>query len=225
MGLLKLLGVVRKAADAKIDAQAEKIENANAVEFGKQDLTKMKEDFANVCTNIGKIKGEIAIFKDKISDAKKRIKQYETNALQLDESGNSELAIKNCEAADRLSSQLETFTEALKMQQDLLQDQMSARDEMKSNLDEAESDIVTMQAMKDVTTANENLIKINKNSGESAVSKLKSRKEALKKQMYAAKAMKEESGGGETVEQQTAKALGNSTGMSRLEALRAKNKK
>ena len=222
MGFLNLFKNIGKTVDAKIQEQADKIEAANAVEFGKQDVSKMKEELGKINSNIGSIKGEIAVLKDKVSDVKSQVKKHEEDATALDAAGKEDLALKHCEAADRLSGQLEAFDEALKTQKGLLEDQIAARDEMKAAIDEAESDLVTMKAMKDVATANENLIKINKDTGTSAVASFKKRKEEMKKRMIKSKAMKEESGGGSSLEEETAKALGKSGGLSRLEKLRAK---
>jgi phage shock protein A len=182
----------------------------------------MREKLDKINSNIGNIKGEIAVLKDKISENETKISNYEDKASLLIDAGNEELAAKNCAAADRIQAQIDSLKETLKIQSELLDEQIAARDELKNAIEEADSDLITMQAMKDVTDAHKNLITINKNDGINTVAAVKKRKEELKKQMVKSKAMKEESRDPTSLEKETEKVLGKKSGSSRLARLKAK---
>ena len=220
MGFLNLFKKIGKAVDAKADKAAEQIENANAVEFSKQDITQMKNDLATVNGNIGSIKGEIHVLEQKIKDMKDQMSKHERDAVALDSAGKSELAVQNCDAADRIERQIAPLEIALDMQKNLLRDQISARDELKTSVDEAEADLISIKAMADVASANEKLTQINTDSGTSAIASFKTRKEEMQKRMIKAQAMKDETTGATSLARETEKALG-AGGSSRLDRLRA----
>jgi phage shock protein A len=222
MGFFNLFKNIGRAVDAKADAKAQQIEDSNAVEFSKQDITTMKNDLAKVNSNIGSIKGEIHVLDQKVKDIKAQIKKHENDAAALDAAGNVELATANCDAADRLEQQLLPLETALDMQKKLLEEQKSARDELASAVNEAEADLISIKAMADVAAANEKLIEINTANGESALASFKNRKESMQKRMIKAQAIKDETNGSTDLAKQTAKAL-SSGGSSRLERLRNQN--
>lgn len=220
MGLGKFFKNLFRSADAKIDAAAEKIEADNAVEFGKQDIEAMEKEVQKATVNISEIKSEIITLEEQIKDIDERVAKHEADAKELDAAGNEELAVKNCEAADRLEDQKESLTEALTLQKELLEDQMEARDELKQAVQDAKSDLVSIKAMNDVAKTNAKLSEINTEGGTNALANFKARKEAAKKKMNKAKVLKEESGNGASLEAQTAKALKKNAGSSRLDRLR-----
>ena len=220
-GLMNLIKNAGRAADAKAQKGADAIERENSVEFGKQDVAQMKADLGSINNNIGTIKGEIAVLKDKVKGIKDQIKKHESDAAELDAAGNEKLAIKHCEAAEALESQLEPLEMALKQQTSLLEDQMKAKEEMKRNVQQAEADLMTLKAMEDAATANEKLATINTSSSSSALASFRQRKEDAKKRLVKAQALKEESSAEDSLDSETAAALGHSGGKSRLEKLRA----
>lgn len=222
MGLGKFFKNLFRAADAKIDQAAEKIENENAVEFGKQDIEEMQKELLKCTDNIGTIKAEVIDLEDKIKDITEKIEKHESAAEELDAAGNEELAVKNCEAADRLERQKESLTEALNMQKSLIEDQQEAREELKQAILEMESELTEIKAMNNVTAVNAKLAEINTDGSSSALANFRARKDAAKKKMNKAKTIKEEAGSASSLEAQTEKALKKTAGSSRLEKLRAK---
>jgi len=223
LGIFKIFSNTARVIDAKASERAEKIASDNAVSFGKQDVEKMNIELGKVNENIGNIKGEIALSEDRIKGIKAEIKKHDRDATELAEV-NEDLAMKHCEASERLESQLEPFEIALQTQKEALEEQISAKDELKNAVMQAESDLVTMKAYEDAAKANENLISINTGSGTNAVADFAKRKEEMKKRLIKSRAMKEASGGGDDLAAETKKALGTSGGMSRLEKLKAKKK-
>lgn len=223
-GLFNVFKNMGRAADAKAQETANNIESEHSVAFGKQDVEKMNGELAKVNGNIGTMKGEIAVNEDKIKGVKAEIKKHETDAAALLE-GNEPLALKHCEAADRLSSQLEPLELALQTQKETLQEQISAKEELKSAVMQAESDLVTLKAMDDAAKANEKLVTVNTDTSTSAVADFARRKEEAKKRLIRSRSIKEESRGTDgDLAKETAAALGTGGGASRLEMLKAKNK-
>lgn len=222
-GLFNIFKNMGRAADAKAQEKADEIESANSVAFGKQDIAKMNVELGKVNENIGTLKGEIAVNEDKIKGIRAEIKKHESDAAALAED-NEALALKHCEAAERLEGQLEPLTMALDVQKETLAEQISAKDELKTAQMQAESDLVTLKAMDDAAKANEKLVKINTGSGTSAVADFAKRKEDAKKRLVKSRAMKE-GGGDDDLAKQTAAALGGSSAKDRLAKLQAKKKK
>ncbi len=67
------LGKAAKAKDAQI---AEKIEDANIVEFAKQDVEKIQTNLSTVRTNIGKLKGRIQTLTDDKAENDRQIADH-----------------------------------------------------------------------------------------------------------------------------------------------------
>jgi len=225
-GIKKLVKNIGRSADAKADAAADEIDKKNSVEFGKQEVNQMKEDLGKANENIGSIKGEILILKEKVKENKSRIKKHEEDAIELDAAGNEALALKHCEQVEMLQSQLEPLQITLKQQEDLLVQQQQNKEGLKKAVQEAESDLMVMKSMRDVTNANAKLSTINTGSSQNALGKFKERKEAMKKDMLKSQAIKEESNAdsGGSLEAETNAALGTGGASSTLAKLRAKKK-
>jgi phage shock protein A len=222
-GILNVFKNMGRVADGKAQDKADKIESENSVTFGKQDVAKMNVELGKVNENIGTMKGEIAVLEDKVKGIKLEIKKHESDATELAED-NEALALKHCEAAERLESQLEPLQAALTVQKETLAEQQSAKEQLKSNVMQAESDLVTLKAMADAASANEKLVTVNTSGSTSAVADFAKRKEDMKKRLIKSRAMKDEGSGDDDLAKETAAALGTGGGASRLEMLKAKNK-
>lgn len=225
-GIAKLVKNIGRSADAKASAAADKIDKKNSVEFGKQEVSQMKEDLGKTNENIGSLKGEIIILKEKIKETRARIKKHEEDATELDASGKEALALKHCEQVDILMGQVEPLQLTLKQQEDLLEQQQQNKEKLKKAVQEVESDLMVMKSMRDVTNANAKLSTISTGSNQSALNKFKERKEAMKKDMLKSQAIREESeaDSGDSLEAETNAALGTGGASSTLERLRAKKK-
>jgi phage shock protein A len=221
-GFMKLFKNIGKSIDAKADAKADKIEAENAVAFSKQDVEKMQTELGKVNENIGTVKAEMLGLKDKVDGIKSEIKKHDDDAVALSESGKETLAEKHCEAAEMLEGQLAPLQEALKVQKNLLDGQISTKEQLKSAVQQAECDLVTLKAMDDAAKANEKLTTINTGSGTSALADFNKRKEDAKKRLIKSQVMKEESGPDTSLEDETKKALGTGGGSSRLAKLKNK---
>lgn len=221
-GFKNLFKNMSRMFDAKAQNAADTIESENSTEFGKQDVFSMEEELKKVTGNIGTVKGEMAVLKEKIADIKSQVKKHDEDALALDERGMSDLALQHSEAAEGLESQLESLKLALKTQEDILADQMKSKNELNTAIQQAKADLVTLKAMNDAASANEKLAEISTDSSTSALASFKSRKEEAKKRLIKSQAIKEESSSETSLQQETEKALGRSGGSSRLEKLKAK---
>jgi phage shock protein A len=223
-GFLNLFRNVGKAASAEAQKKADAIEDANAVEFGKQDLEQMKSDLRMIKGNIGSVKGEIAVLEDKIKELRSAVNKHDSDALALSEAGQNDLAEQHAEKAASIEKQIENLEVAIKTQKQVLDDQIKNKDELQRNLDQAESDLVTIKAMNDAAKANETLAKVSTSSGTSALASFKERQEAAKKRLIKSQAIKEEGSADTSLEAATAAALGNSTAKNRLAQLKANKK-
>jgi len=224
-GFFNIFKNAGRAADAKAQEKADKIAENHMVAFGKQDIGNMRSELRKVNENIGTLKGEIAVNEDRIGGIKKEIKKHEADAKDLAEVEEN-LALQHCEAAERLESQLEPLQTALDVQKQTLNEQVASRDELKSALSQAESDLVTLKAMDDAAKANENLASVNTDSGKSAVAAFAEKKEAAKKRLIKSRAIKEaDKDPNSELAKATAAALGTGGAKARLEALKAKKKK
>jgi len=222
MGFLNLFKNMGRAASAEAQKKADAIEDANAVEFGKQDLQQMKSDLRTIKGNIGSVKGEIAVLEDKVKDIKATIAKHDEDAIALSEAGNEDLAVQHANKAAALEQQVQSLETALQTQRTVLEDQIKNKNELQASLDQAEADLVTIKAMTDAAKANENLAQVSTSSGTSALSSFKERQEAAKKRLIKSQALKEEGSADTSLEAATKAALGKSTASSRLEALKAK---
>lgn len=223
-GFFNIFKNAGRAADAKAQETADKIADEHMVAFGKQDIEKMRSELRKVNENIGTLKGEIAVNDDKISGIKSEIKKHETDAESLTEE-HEDLALKHCEAAERLESQLEPLKIAMNTQKQTLDEQIAARDELKSALMQAESDLVTLKAMDDAAKANENLASVNTESGKSAVAAFAEKKEAAKKRLIKSRAIKEaDKDPNSELAKATEEALGTGGAAARLAKLKNKKK-
>ena len=211
-----------RAASAEAQKKADAIEEANAVEFGKQDLQKMKNDLRTIKGNIGSVKGEIAVLEDKVKVIKATIAKHDEDALALSEAGKDDLAEQHANKAAALEQQVEALESALQTQRTVLEDQIKNKNELQASLDQAEADLVTIKAMTDAAKANENLAQVSTSSGTSALASFKERQEAAKKRLIKSQALKEEGSTDTSLEAATKAALGKSTAKSRLEALKSK---
>lgn len=217
-GFLSLFKNLGKVADAKAQEKADQIASDNAVEFGKQDLAQLRSDINKVKSNIGTIKGEIAVLEEKKHEFETQISKHDNDAKALI-GKNDSLAEQHCLAAESLERQVTAIAEALKVQQGLLTEQQATRQELENALSQAETDLVTLKAMTDAAAANEKLATITSNSGASALSSFKARQEEAKKRLIKSQTMKE-SNASESLEEQTRKALGQSGASSRLARLK-----
>jgi phage shock protein A len=219
MGFMNLFKNIRRSADAKAQEMAEQIEADNVVEFGKQDIAKMKTDLQVIRRNIGSIKGEIAVLEDKEKGIMAQIKKHDEDALALSEAKQEDLANQHAEAAVALESQLESFREALKKQRSLLDEQLKNKMEFEKVIQQAEANLVTIKALDDVTRANENLAQISTSSGTNALAAFKEREEMARKRFHQSQAMKEENSTDNSLAAETAKVLGKSAAKDRLARL------
>lgn len=224
MGFKNLFKNFGRVADAKAQQAADKIEEDHAVEFGQQDIAQMKNDIRTIKGNIGSIKGEIAVLEDKKKGVQSAIDKHTADATSLAEAGQTELAEQHMQKVITLEGQIDTFQAAIDTQNGILQDQIKNKNELQQAIDQAEADLVTTKAMVDATRANENLAKVSTSSGTSALAAFNERKEAAKKRLIKSQALKEEGSGDDSLEAQTAKALGNTQAKDRLAALLAKKK-
>lgn len=222
MGLGNLFKNIGKAASAKAQNAADKIDAEHSVDFAKQEIQQMKDDLGAVIGNIGSIKGEYAVLQDKIKGLKADVKKHEEDAKDLSESGNDKLALAHCEAIEKIEPQLEALNMAAKQQKDLLDDQIGSKDELKNAIDQAEAQLITLKAMEDVTSANEKITKIGPASTSSAMQRFAERQEEAKKRLTRSQAIKDESKGDTSLEDETKKALGKSAAADRLAKLKGK---
>lgn len=222
MGWMNMFKNMSKTVDAHAQKVADKLEDDNAVEFANQDIVKMKKDRDTVLGNIGKVKGEIAVLKDKIKDTQTRIKKHQDDAIALGES-DEELAIKHITAYETLERQLEPLKISLQTQENLLTEQVSTKNDLQSALDQSEAELGTLKAMTDAAHANEKLASVSSDSGTSALASFKSKQEKAKKRLIASQEIKAGSSG-DDLEKKTREALGGG-GKAKLEALMAAKKK
>jgi phage shock protein A len=220
MGFLNLFNNAKKAASAKAQNVADKIEEDNAVDFSKMDLAQVKADVRTVKSNIGSIKGEIAVLEDKVTDLKMQIKKHDDDATALMATGNETLAEKHAVAAGALEKQIDSLQLAIDQQKETLAGQIQTKDELEASVQQAEADLVSIKAMTDAATANEKLAKISTASGTSALAAFEERREAAKKRLIKSQAMKEESGSDSSLEKATEAALGNTLAKDRLARLK-----
>jgi len=221
-GFFNLFKNLGRASDAKAQKVADVIDDKNSVEFAKQDVEKMRTQLAACNSNIGTLKGEISVNESRIKDLKLQIKKHDEDAKALDLAGKQGLAVKHCEAAEVIEGQVKSFEIALKTHKDVLEDQIKSKEELKSALQQAEAEIVSLKAMRDAAEANRNLTQISTSSGTSALADLKRRRESAERDMISSKAIKEASSDKDNLKDETEKALGRSGGSSRLEKLRNK---
>lgn len=224
-GFLNLFRNVGKAASAKAQKEADAIEDANAVEFGKQDIEQMNADLRMIKGNIGSVKGEIAILEDKVKGLKSDVAKHDADALSLSEAGQDDLAEQHATKAASIEKQIASLETALQTQREVLEGQIKNKNELQASLDQAGADLVTIKAMTDAAKANENLAKVSTSSGTSALAAFQERQEAAKKRLIKSQALKEEGSADTSLEAATAAALGNSTAKNRLAQLKAKNNK
>jgi phage shock protein A len=222
MGFLNLFKNVGRAASAEAQKKAEAIEDANAVEFGKQDLEKMKSDIRTIKSNIGSIKGEIAVLEDKVKGLRDAVAKHDADAVALSEAGQDDLAEQHANKAATLEQQIATLESAMETQRTVLKDQIKGKDELQAAVDEAEANLVTIKAMTDAAKANENLAQVSTASGTSALASFKEREENAKKRLIRSQALKEEGGADTSLEAATKAALGGSAAKSRLAMLKDK---
>jgi phage shock protein A len=225
MGFLNLFKNVGRAASAEAQKKADAIEDANAVEFGKQDLAQMNSDLRMIKGNIGSVKGEIAILEDKVKDLRSAVTKHDADALALSEAGQNELAEQHANKAASIEQQISSLEIALNTQKQVLEGQIKNKNELQMSLDQAGADLVTIKAMTDAAKANETLAKVSTSSGTSALASFKERQEAAKKRLIKSQALKEEGSADSSLDAATAAALGNSTAKNRLAQLKAKANK
>ena len=224
-GFFNIFKNAKRAADGKAQEVADNIEAENMVTFGKQDIDKMETELRKVNENVGTLKGEMAVNEDKIKGIKSEIKKHENDAASL-ATEHEDLALKHCEAAERLEGQVEPLQMAYDVQKQTLEEQVSARNELKSALMQAESDLVTLKAMDDAAKANENLASVNTESGKSAVAAFAEKKDMAKKRLIKSRVLKEADKDPDSdLAKATQAALGTGGAKARLDALKAKTKK
>ncbi len=194
----------------------------NAVEFGRQDIDKMKTDVRTIKGNIGSIKGEIAILQDKIKGIEVAIEKHNNDAVALAQSGNDALAEQHINKAMSLEPQLENLKVAIETQEGILKDQIKNKDELQAAIDQAEADLVTTKAMVDAAKANENLAQISTSSGKSALAASKERQEEARKRLIRSQVLKEEGSADTSLEAATAAALSKNQAKDRLAQLMQK---
>lgn len=221
-GFFNLFKNMGRVSDAKAQKAADAIESENSVEFGKQDISKMKNELAKCNSNIGTLKGEIAVLEEKIKGIKSDIIKHDEDAKALDLAGKTDLAAKHCEISDTLEGQVASLDLALITQKDLLKEQIKSKEELKTTITLSENKLVTLKAMRDAAIANENLAKISTSSGTNALTDFNRREEEAKKRLIRSQSIKEESSDKDDLKTETEKALGRSGSLSRLERLRAK---
>ena len=222
MGFLNLFKTSKRALDAQADKAAKSIEEANIVEFGQQDIAKMKEDVRTIKGNIGTIKGEVAVLNDKIKSIEAAIEKHNNDAVALGQAGNEDLAVQHINKALALEPQAIALREAIKAQESILEEQIKNKNSLQAAVDQAEADLVTTKAMVDAAKANENLAQVSTTSGTSALAAFKERQEAAKKRLIKSQALKEEGSADTSLEAATAEALGKSQAKDRLAQLMAK---
>lgn len=212
---------VGKSVDAKAQAQADKIEEENAVEFAKQDIVQMKQDLNSVKNNIGSIKGEVAVLENKIDDLTAKIKKHDSDAEELIKANMENLAEEHVEKAELLEKQVNSLKSALVMQKEVLEEQIDAKETLERAVTEAETSLTTLKAMTDAAKANEKLVQISSSSTTSATNSLKTRLENAEKKLIRSRSMVE-GNEEESLEEKTQKALGKSGSSIRLERIKSK---
>jgi phage shock protein A len=219
MGLIKSLFGLAKA---KSDEAAQKIEDENAVSFAQQDIAKLKEKIAEAVRNVGRIKGTVMSVEQDITTLEKEIEDRTASAKKLLEAGKEEIAQKQCAVIERLENEVETKKSILEEQKNLLGEQEKNRLDLQNLLSDSESNLNTLKSMEDVRKSTEALSEVDTDGANSLAARIKERQERARNRFNTAKATREASKGGkESLDEETAAALGNSAGSSLLAKLKS----
>ena len=219
----KAFGAFGKLVKAKDSQIADKIENDNIVEFAKQDVEKIQQNLATVQGNIGKLKGRIQTLTEDIAENEKQIVDSTDKAKKLLATGKSEmedLAKQHCANVSTLQTKNETLKTALKQQQDLLARETTTKTKLDKALQQCRQDLDIMKTEKEVADANKSLASVNINDSASAVQKFHDKRRILHEQLSETTAIVEETTS-ETLEEKTAKALGDEPGNDLFAQLKA----
>lgn len=221
MALFKALGGWLKAKDREA---AEAIENQNLTEFAKNDLEAMQGELRKVTQNLGSIKGRTKTMEDEIKEKKTEIKDRTAKAEQLIAADKEELAAKQCAIIETMQAEVEALTDALKQQQQLYNTQVTNRDKLRESIQACESELRLMKTQEEVTKSNEALATVNVDGAQSAVSKFQERRKKMQERLNTSQALAEEqqASSNDSLDAETAAALGQSKGSALLEKLKAK---
>lgn len=221
-GFLNLFKNIKKSADASAQKAADKLDEKNAVEFAKQDIEKAKGDLRTIKGNIGTIKGEIATIQDNLDSVEAQIKKHDEDAQALMNAGKEALAEQHAEKAEVLEPQAKSLRTALDTQKTLLAKQQETKRKLEMNLQQMESESVTLKALNDAASANEKLATISTATGSNAVSSFKERTERARKRLIKSEAIADDSNENTDLEKATEEALGTGGAKARLERLKNK---
>lgn len=219
-GFFNLFSNIKKAADANAQKAADKIDEKNSVEFAKQDIQKAKDDLRTVKGNIGSVKGEIGTIRDKLENIETQIKKHDEDAQALMDSGKEDLATQHAEKAELLEPEAESLRTALKTQESLLAKQQESKRKLEMNLQQMESQLVTLKALNDAASANEKLASISTSSGSNAVNSFKERTEKARKRLIKSEAITDDSDENSDLQRATEEVLGTGGAKARLARLK-----
>jgi phage shock protein A len=221
--MFKIFGAIGKAAKAADSKAAEKIENANIIEFAKQDLEKIQASLVTVKTNIGKLKGRIQTLSDDKAENDRQIADHTDKATKLiakakgltgqDQTDTEDLAKQHCASVATLQAKNATLDAALKQQNDLLVRETNTKTKLEKSYTQCQQDLDIMKTEKEVSDANKSITAVNVDDPASTVAKFTDRRRKLHEELSTTTALAEETGvGSETLDEKTAKLLGDEPG-------------
>jgi phage shock protein A len=220
MALFKAFKSLLRAKDRQA---ADKIESGNVVEFAKNDMEDMQHDLRTVQENVGHIKARIAGLNDDMKVIQEQIDNDTTKAEALMAKGNEDLAQKLCAEVETLTLKLTINKQALDQQNALLKQHEESKSTLEDNIRQCENDLEIMKTQKEVTDANQTLVKVDAGASGSAVQKFAERRKKLNEQLRVSAAMVEETKAPESLSKQADKALGTSPGSALFAKLKAKS--
>ena len=221
---MKLIKSLFGLAKAKSEEAAQKIEDSNAVSFAQQDIAKLKEKISEAVRNVGRIKGMVMTLEQDVEKMEKEIADRTESAKQLLNAGKEEIAQKQCAVIERIQNEVDTKKSILEEQRALLSEQEKNRINLQNLLSESESNLNTLKSMEDVRKSTEALSEVDVDGANSLPARIKERQERARNRLNTAKATRDASRSSEdSLDEETAAALGNSAGASLLSKLKASN--
>lgn len=221
---MKMLGSIIRWFKAKDAAVAEKIEKEHELEFARQDLEGMQQDFAQVTNHVGEAKATIVGLKRDLAEKRRMISNLEEDGRALLERGKEELAAKICADIETLENEAKVFDESIAQQESMLQALEERRKQLKEAVYQAESSMRMMETMDSVARASEKISTVKTGDTSSALDRFRQRQSRVQNRLDKAKALAEMGSQerGETLKEEVDDALGRNKGARVLERLKQK---
>lgn len=216
MGFFNLFKTVKKSADIKADQAAQAIEDSNPIGYAEDDLKNIRADLVTAQGNVAKMKATEMQVKREIKELEDKLKARRTvgsdlkAAVEGGDKSKQALLMKVVEDIKSIGDELEPLKASLKQTQIHLKQQEENVEKLRKGKEEAERDLRSMKAMEQVTKSTEALATVNTANTESSLAKFKDRKTKMQMRLDEANALNEAQSGGDTLDAEIEKAMGNS---------------